>query len=225
MSGGTIGVIAGDLSRYTFFSVALSNLGAPEGTVIDWGVGGDRAANRNGIIERALERNSDWVFMVDDDHIFNSKLLLQLLSRNVLNGVVAALYLQRTEPFSPIAFDRRNSEGVYEPVDLAVHGGEDLIVVAAAGSGGMLIPRNVYGALEPPWFEHSTNKSEDIFFCERVGEELNLPIYLDVAARMGHLAPSAIWPVYTSGVGWEAAFTFSEGNVARRTIPRLYEES
>jgi hypothetical protein len=53
-------------------------------------------------------------------------------------------------------------------------------------------------------------------FCDRA-IEAGFPVYVDLGARLGHLAPSAVWPTYTEGEGWQVGWTFSAS--ARFVVP------
>ena len=67
---GTVAVIANDLARYTMFSVSLNQIKSPPNTRLDWGLSTDIAGARNTLVQRALEEGSEWVFFLDDDHVF-----------------------------------------------------------------------------------------------------------------------------------------------------------
>jgi hypothetical protein len=105
---------------------------------------------------------------------------------------VASLYLQRTDPFLPIAYVQK-ADDAYWPLDLAEHKKQGLVHVVGAGTGGMLIRSEVFHELEPPWFIHTTQQSEDLYFCDRC-VEAGIPIYVDLAARLGHVAAINVYP-------------------------------
>lgn len=76
-----------------------------------------------------------------------------------------------------------------------------LIKISYAGMGWMLIKKGVIEQIEYPWFESTTFNfkkivngkeqiikefvSEDVAFCKKL-EKLNIPIYFDVKAIVGH---------------------------------------
>jgi len=63
------------------------------------------------------------------------------------------------------------------------------------------------GALaDPPWFIHTTKQSEDLYFCDRV-VEAGIPLFVDLDARLGHLAVFNIFPVYDEQ--WAAGISVS----------------
>ena len=161
----------------------------------------------------AIEKGAEWLIFLDDDHVFGPNLLERLLSHE--KPVVGSLYLQRMMPFAPVAYSHKTEDEVYIPVNLQNHGADDLIEVAAVGTGGMLIRAEVLHAMEEPWFEHG-RASEDLIFCDRVYELGLGPIYCDLGARLGHMSPAAVWPAH-SGEDWEVGFALSDG--FRLTVP------
>lgn len=193
---GTVGVIADTWSRATNFWQCLTTLSVPAGTVIDFRIGADRGRSRNELVTASLDRGSEWMMFIDDDHSFPGTLLETLLSRE--QPVVSSLYLQRTDPFFPIAYVGKTDEGHYEILDLASVPEHGLVPIRGAGTGGMLVHSEVFRHLEPPWFLHTTQQSEDLYFCDRC-HEAEIPMYLDLDARLGHIAPLSIYPAWEEG--------------------------
>lgn len=181
----------------------------PVNTHPEWAITSDRILGRNKIVSQALDQGAEWVLFLDDDHVFPSHLLMRLLSHE--KPVVGSLYLQRMVPFAPVAYSEKTEDERYIPVDLNQHGPDDLIEVAALGTGGMLIRSEVLRAMDEPWFYHG-KASEDLIFCERVTELGLGPVYCDLGARMGHMSPAALWPTFPSDEGrWMVGFSFTEG--------------
>jgi hypothetical protein len=206
------------------FSQCLTGLRVPLNTAIDWNVGSDRAISRNRIAERSLERGSEWVWFVDDDHTFHGDILGRLLAHE--QPVVGALYLQRTTPFLPIAMAERDDNGEWWPLDLDACPEHGLVQVEGLGTGGLLVRAEVFHDLEPPWFVHTTKQSEDLYFCTRVRDELDLPIYVDMDARLGHLGPAVVVPNYHETEGWVAGLSFGPSAYVELPIlkPLIEEE-
>jgi hypothetical protein len=213
---GAIGLIAPDTSRYTMFWISFNSLERPVNTMPAWSITSDRILGRNSCVEQALDMGAEWLFFVDDDHVFGPRLLKRLLSHNV--PVVGALYLQRQMPFLPIAYSHKDENNIYHNVDLHNHGPDDLIEVAAVGTGGMLIRSEVLRAMEKPWFEHG-RASEDLIFCDAVYELGLGPVYCDLGARMGHIQPAALWPTH-DGEGWQAGFAMADGFSVTVEMPK-----
>jgi hypothetical protein len=210
---GAVGVIASDSARFTAFSMCLTRLHTPVNTAVLWGVGSDRSIGRNNVVRAALDQGAEWLLFVDDDMAFPQDILMRLLAWD--QPIVASLYVGRMAPHYPIAYTQIvEVEGVevYVPVDLTRTPTTGLVEVVGAGTGGMLIRSEVFHALERDygheWFTHTTAKSEDLMFCDRA-IAAGFPVHLDLEARMGHIAPSVVWPVGAGGE-WQIGFVFSE---------------
>jgi hypothetical protein len=208
---GTVGIVANDTARYTLFPVCVSQLRHPPNTFIDWALSTDVPKARNTLVERSLERGSEWILFLDDDHVFPPSLLMRLLEHE--QPIVSSLYLARAMPFAPVAFSHLDEEGLYHAVKLADLPGEGLLKVRAVGTSGMLIRSEVFRAIDPPWFvygrEESWNASEDIVFCEKA-RDAGFDVYLDLEAQLGHMTPSAIWPSFVDKE-WVVGFSVADG--------------
>ena len=208
---GTIAIAAGENARYTMFYVSLTQLKHPPNTQIDWALGTDVTWQRNELVCRSLEIGSEWILFLDDDHVFQSDLLLRLLSNE--QDIVGCVYLRRHKPFAPNAFSHRNEDGTYQPIDLTELPNEGLLKVAAVGTAGMLIRSEVFRAIPEPWFEYGQvgkwTASEDIVFCEKAAEA-GFEVFVDLSAQLGHLAPQAIWPGWVDEE-WAVGFSVAHG--------------
>lgn len=208
---GTVGIIASDTGRYTLFSVCLTQLKHPVNTRIDWGLSTDIAGARNTLVERSLETGSEWILFIDDDHVYPTDLLIRLLEHE--KPIVGSLYLRRARPFEPVAFSHRNEDGLYRSIDLTTLPNEGLLKVQAVGAAGLLIHSEVFRAIEYPWFEHGRvgewNASEDIIFCEKA-QDAGFDVFIDLAAQLGHLSPTAIWPTWVDEE-WAVGFSVADG--------------
>lgn len=208
---GTIGVIANDTGRYTLFSVALTHLKHPPGTLMDWEFGTDIVRARNALVERLLASDSQWLLFLDDDHVFPNDLLGDLLAHE--QPIVGSLYLRRQTPFAPLAFSERTADGLYQTIDLSALPGEGLLKVQAIGTSGLLVRREVFEAIESPWFEYGATErwdaSEDIIFCEKA-QAAGFPVYVDLGSRLGHMTPTAVWPSWIDQE-WVVGFSVADG--------------
>lgn len=196
-----------DTSRYSLFTICLASLRKPVNTAPVWGLTSDRILGRNSCVKQAIEMGAEWLLFLDDDQVFGPALLERLLAHD--KPIVGALYLQRAAPFAPIAYSHKDENNVYWNVKLTEHGPDELVEVAAVGTGGMLIRSEILHAIEEPWFEHG-RASEDLIFCDKVYELGLGPIYCDLGARMGHMSPAALWPSHGEQ-GWEVGFALSDG--------------
>ena len=213
---GTVGIVANDESRYTLFPVCLSQLEHVPGTKIDWALSTDIVRGRNKLVERMLETDSEWLFFIDDDHVFPGDILARLLAHE--RDVVGSLYLRRQAPFSPLAFSHKE-DGLYHTINLQELPGEGLLKVQAVGTAGLLVRREVFEAVGTPWFEYGKTErwdaSEDIIFCEKA-IAAGFDVFCDLGAHLGHMTPTAIWP---SWVDQEWAVGFSVADGTRLYIP------
>jgi hypothetical protein len=205
---GTVGVTADATARYTEFTECLAGLltHMPVNTQLQFKVGPDRGKNRDWLVEQSLARGSEWILFLDDDHSFPPHLLVQLLSHE--QPIVSSLYLLRQPPFYPIAYESKNEEGLYTALDLKGRPHSGLVPVVAAGTGGMLIRSEVFYDMEPPWFLHTDQHSEDLYFCDRA-VAAGFPIFVDLEARLGHITPINVVPAFTDA-GWLATLVVGQ---------------
>lgn len=208
---GTVGLVAGDTARYTHFSMCLAQLRHPPNTRIDWATSADISSSRNALVKRSLQAGSEWIFFLDDDHVFSEEILMNLLAHE--QDVVGSLYLRRGSPFSPVAFSHRSEDGLYYSIELATLPHEGLLKVQAVGAAGLLIRSEVFRAIEEPWFEHGRvgawDASEDIIFCEKA-QAAGFDVFIDLGTQLGHMTPSAIWPSYVDQE-WAVGFSMTDG--------------
>lgn len=192
-------------ARYSAFSECLANamIGENDAEVM-FATGIDIGANRNSIVRCALDNEFDWVWFVDDDMTFPSDHLFNLRAHG--QPVVASLYLNRKQPHYPMAFNESTLvDGVrqWRPVSLSGAPDQGLAEVVAAGTGGMLVRHEVFRSIEyDTWFDHHQS-TDDLAFCQRV-IEAGFPIYLDLAAVMGHISTYEVWPMFQRQQGWSA---------------------
>lgn len=193
MTAGTVGICAQETGRYSAFAESLAVLQTPAGTTISWAYG-DTVAGRNLLVNGM---QGDWIWFMDDDHVFEPDLLLHLLAHEV--DVVVPVCLMRQQPFFPV---ERVSMG--ESLDLKASPMTGLVEVHSAGTAGMLIRRNVLEAMRlgststvPVQVFEKGPTSEDYLFCEKV-RSLGFKIHCDLGAQLGHMTATAIWPGRTS---------------------------
>lgn len=202
-----VGVIANDTGRYSLFTTCLTTLQSPVNTKIQFALTSDRILGRNKLAKMAVEEGAEWLLFLDDDHVFSPTLLHRLLSHDEM--VVGSLYMQRMQPFAPVAYSHKTEDERYIPLDLTQLPDAELVEVCALGTGGMLIRTEVFRALgESHWFEHG-RASEDLIFCDRA-REAGFTIYCDLGARLGHMTPAAIWPSWVDEE-WVIGFSVADG--------------
>ena len=204
---GIVGVVADDCARYTSFYESLVALEMPDGWTKAFVRGSDRIRGRNRLRADLLRSEFEWLLFVDDDSVFPPDSLRRLLSAVEAEpaAVVAGLYMQRVAPFSPVAYLGEHPDGGLIPVDLR-DAQDDVIEVTAAGTGFMLIHRDVLEKVGP--FDYRV-ESEDIMFCRRVWD-VGFTVWLDTTVRVGHVAQSVIWPTQANDQ-WHVGISVAGG--------------
>jgi hypothetical protein len=200
-----------DVGRYTLADISRTILQLPPDTFYDWEISTYLALARNKLVKRALDANADWIFFVDDDQGFPQDILLRLLAHE--KPIVSGLYLNRNQPFFPIAFSHRLENGSYVPIDLTALPKDGLLQVRAVGAGCLLIRREVLEAIGDNWFQHGRvddwDASEDIIFCEQARSH-GYEVFVDLGCPIGHMAPTAISPQYIDNQ-WCLGFSVADG--------------
>lgn len=207
---GLIGVIAQETSRFSMFAASLTGLEAPEGTTIKWIFGHDIAANANLLVHEMYERDADWLWILGDDHSFSPTILTRLLAHDV--DIIVPLCLMRNAPYRPVIYSGVE-DGVRIRVNLDDHPQGGLIAVHSAGSGGMLVKREVFDAIEDPWFESGVDSSvqlgEDLYFCDKA-RDIGAVVMCDLDIPFGHCSTTVVWPVREAD-GWTYGFSMMGG--------------
>ncbi len=194
---GTIIVPVGVTARFSVFPICLTGLSAPFGTTAEWGLGINVASNLNQAISRA---KGDWVFIMGDDHLFASDVLLRLLAHQV--PIVSPICLRRMPPYTPLVYRDQLPDGrgtQWDPETLPTTG---LHSVYWASMSGVLIQRSVLDAIPYPWFEVgqmvSDELSEDVYFAKKCRDR-GIPWHVDCDTVIGHITPTCLWPVVQEG--------------------------
>ena len=176
--------------------------------------GYDCATARNRIAQIAIDRNADYVLMVDNDVVLPKDTLMNMLE----NAVDVCLgyyphrgsdnrYSGRTSVCKLYAPDRTKylnypleSEYTAEEMRALMESGETKIMIHGGGMGCALIKTDVFRRLSYPWYdwvnygdENRGMLSEDLYFCEFCKSQ-NIPVYTDVRAGCGHMFRYVQWP-------------------------------
>jgi GT2 family glycosyltransferase len=156
---------------------------------------GPRIAHaRNDLVKHFLELDADWLFMVDDDMVFDADALDRLLQsahpsdRPIVGGLC---YASGRDGYFPTLFL------VSEKGMTRVAGWEPdkLIPVDATGAACLLVHRDVFLKMNHypeawPWFQETTfdgfTVGEDVTFCLRARAD-GFPIFVNTAVEFGHL--------------------------------------
>ena len=132
---------------------------------------------RNLIVSSALEMEGQLgarvshIFFLDDDVLVSRDTLIQLLSHN--RPIVSGLYYAKSHTPQPLLF-----KAPYQGPATEWPAGE-LVECYAHGMGCTLITREVFEAVEPPWFKTEEGRleghefishTEDVYFLERAAQ-------------------------------------------------------
>ena len=217
---GTIGVISGELARYSHFSVAMLHLQVPEGSKLAWDPSANITGQCNNLIKFARKTGAEWLWMIGDDHVFDPTIINRLLAHNV--DVIVPNCLQRSAPFNPVVYEGLNEEGHHKILDDLPEAG--LTEVYAAGSAGMLIRRHVFDAIPEPAFSTSEgHQNEDLEFCRKV-REAGFRIWIDPEVLLAHIGTMVVWPHYMEEYGWGAILDLGppvDGREQRMPVRRI----
>lgn len=160
---------------------------------------------RERLIEFAMEKNCDYMLMIDDDMIVPHDMLFRLLETMEEHkaDVVAPLAFMRNPPHFPVIY--RIKEG-YDHVakkdyflrEFVKNYPKDSVVECeAVGFGSALIRMSMVARMRKPYFMSTTSYGEDIWFCRCAGKEANAKIMVDTRIKLGHLGQH---PVITEEV-------------------------
>lgn len=233
MGPGVVGVLAQDTARFSMFAASLTGVEVPPGTSITWKFGSSIAEQMNEIVRTMLAApEAEWLWILGDDHVFSSSLLLRLLAHEDCDMVVP-LCLTRNPPYKPVIFagwqdvEKGGREDFYRRrVDLNDHPDGGLIPVHSAGTAGMVVRRRVLEALEEPWFEtgrvSNVHVGEDVHFCDKA-RDAGFRLWADLDSPIGHLTVATVWPVHEPG-GWTYGFGF-QGGLKVTMPPDAWEEA
>lgn len=191
---GFIGMACAETARFSEPYASLIAMEKPAGTAFLQCKSMSIADNFNKIAREMLATKAEWLFLVNDDHLWAPDTLKKLLARDV--DVVTGLYLARTFPFAPVVHDVVTDEGLIFPRYLAP-GDRGLVPIKACGDGCLLIKRKVLEAIVDPWWELGKPDADkcchDVLFSKKV-RDAGFQIYADFEVLVGHLGIFAIFP-------------------------------
>jgi GT2 family glycosyltransferase len=152
------------------------------------------ASARNDIVEAFLGTDSDYLWFVDSDMVFNADYFDDLAAHD--KGVCGALYYSLHKDMSykfPVVIEDKAGKLTRAEGDLNKLG---LVEVAGIGMGCCLIRREVFEAIAKThnsplvWFQETVRGDdaigEDTEFCLRA-KEAGFPCFIDTNLIAGHL--------------------------------------
>lgn len=135
------------------------------------------------------------LLFLDSDMEYHRGTLPRLLQHD--KDIVAVSYSRKLPPYTPCAFRRKAEDGNklhwFEPQ-------QKLEPVDAAGTGGMLIKREVFDKISKPYFIYEQSEledwnttTEDISFCLKC-RDAGIEIFVDGTLTANHITDMAVVP-------------------------------
>lgn len=170
--------------------------------------GYDCATARNSIAQKALDLETDYVLMVDNDVVLPKDALVTLLDepKDVCLGYYAHrdtdnVYRGRT-CVCKLGWFNYPLESEFTAAELRElrDSGQNKIEIHGGGMGCALIRTEMFRKLSYPWYDwvnyadsHRGMLSEDLYFCEKC-KNGNVKIFTDTRVGCGHLLRRVQWP-------------------------------
>jgi hypothetical protein len=220
--GVTVAVPSGGMTRFITFEMSVEGVFVPKDSSYARNSGSSPAWNRNEAIRRAmLNPLVTHLFFVDDDHMFNQELIMNLLAHKL--EIVCALTLLSKPYFWPVLFsDEVKIEGKtkWQSIpwtELDHHKGLYGPVWACAGAG-ILVAKTLLQRIPEPWFAlgqyNKEDCHEDMYFYDQV-RKAGVPLYVDLDNVMGHTAPCTALPVKGEDGLWYVHLIWENGETVK----------
>jgi len=180
---------------------------------------------RNAMMEAALQTGCDYLWMVDDDQVFdwedssipNSRYntpdqLVKHLEADEKMGICGALYWQRGSECNPVIMKRGKDGGMYWMRDDEIQNG--LQEVAVTGGGCMMIKLSMMDKIKGPWFEPEFDKGTDIQICDKA-TEAGFKVCCDTSIQIGHESNrrTVITPINRTQISLDNARKYNGGDM------------
>ena len=149
---------------------------------IDNTMGTGLVMNRINSVQKAIDKECDYILFIDDDMAIPMGTLIMLLAHQ--KPVVAANCARKELPPRPTA------KGFDDELVYTRETSKGLEQVKSVGTGIMLIHTGVFKEIHAPWFYENPIKriGEDVHFCNQCTEK-GIPIYIDhdLSKEVGHI--------------------------------------
>ena len=165
----------------------------------------DLARNRASM--ELLKTDFTHLLMLDIDHVHPTD-IIQRLARWVLKDpkkyqVVGGLNFRRSEPYDPCAYKVGPDNSMYT---ITWEKDDEIMEVDRLGTGSILIAREVFETIPPPWFVNDYSQAwrdawpgEDIGFNKKCVEH-GIKMWVDLTVTSPHITPAIIdgstWQVW-----------------------------
>ena len=211
---GVIGISSGESARYASFYDELTQVDRPDNVVVSHAVGLYINKNRDQLAAHALDLGAEWIWYVDDDHVFYPDTLEKLLAHDV--DIVSGVSVKRVAPFIPIVYYDEDADGEMQK-HAFTPGDTGLKSVLAVGAGCLLVKTKVHRELGPPYWQFGRTGSgemdgEDIDLCRRA-RAAGFNVYCDFNTPFGHRMSVTAIPQQAESGQWTLRFLDSKGKL------------
>lgn len=154
---------------------------------------------RNKAVIELLKTDFTHLLMLDIDHVHPPD-IIQRLSRWVISDpkniqVVGGLNFRRSVPYDPCAY-KNGDDGTMWTIEWDKN--TTLMEVDRLGTGSIMIAREVFETIPPPWFTNDYSQAwrdawpgEDIGFS-RLCQKHGIKMWVDVTTTSPHITPGLI---------------------------------
>jgi hypothetical protein len=213
MSSVFIALAASESSRYTSANATVANLERPHGSEVVPFISMSVPLNLNAAAEAFLASSHEWLFLVNDDQLYNPGTLVRLLAHQ--RPVVTGLTTLRTYPFVPAIYGPRDvGTGRPQPIYLKP-GMRGLVPIHYCGDHSLLVHRRVLEAMPAPRWATRTDVwnspdavQHDVIFCDGV-RAAGFEIVCDLDTPVGHLAVVPLVPQRDATGAWSTGLRLS----------------
>ncbi|MBN3037160.1 MAG: hypothetical protein JW834_01815 [Candidatus Diapherotrites archaeon] len=129
----------------------------------------------------AENMSTDYLLFMDTDTLPPANAFQKLVAHDV--PIVGGLYFQKTPPFKPLLWKRREGDPPFWPITKWASG--EVVEVDGTGCGFLLVKKEVFDALEKPFFKW-TEVGEDFYFCDKA-REAGFKVFVDTSVECKHL--------------------------------------
>jgi len=180
-------------SIYKSWFAAYERLTKPRNTHLYFNPSLPLDVNRNECVEMAIENGSEYILFLDHDNIFDPRLVVRMLEKNV--PIIGGLYFERKYPYLPVMYTFPEDESAGTVRVVTNYPSHELVKVDGIGMGCCLVKMEVFNRIPQPWFSYEYNGhtwgTEDIAFFYRL-RDAGIPLYMDTKNTIGHLSMTEI---------------------------------
>jgi hypothetical protein len=146
---------------------------------------------REHIVDFMYQQDADYILFLDSDMVPPSDMLQKMLEADV--PIITGMAFKRTPPFQPCFYTtvkiNKNFEHTLEsPV---VFPKEGLMEIQGCGLACCLVKREVFDAIERPYFFPLPKIGEDLTFCLKARKK-GFKMFVDLSIDVGHVAAMPI---------------------------------